>query len=182
MITKIQKWGNSLGLRIPKGVARGARVREGTTVTLAVSNGRLVVAPLETRGYALEALLAGVTAQEPARGGRYGRSGRAGAVVVPRTYAPDRGDLVWLEFNPQAGHEQAGHRPALVDLTGGLQPPCRLGPMLPNHQPGEGISVRGRAARGFAGRGCGAVRSGQEPRLARAQGQAHQQGIGGRDR
>jgi len=61
MITKIQKWGNSLGLRIPKGVARGARVREGTTVTLAVSNGRLVVAPLETRGYELEALLAGVT-------------------------------------------------------------------------------------------------------------------------
>lgn len=28
--------------------------------------------------------------------------------------APDRGDLVWLNFSPQAGHEQAGHRPALV--------------------------------------------------------------------
>ena len=28
--------------------------------------------------------------------------------------APDRGDLVWLEFDPQAGHEQAGRRPALV--------------------------------------------------------------------
>lgn len=28
--------------------------------------------------------------------------------------APERGDLVWLEFNPQAGSEQAGHRPALV--------------------------------------------------------------------
>lgn len=28
--------------------------------------------------------------------------------------APDRGDLVWLEFDPQAGHEQAGKRPALV--------------------------------------------------------------------
>jgi mRNA interferase MazF len=27
---------------------------------------------------------------------------------------PDRGDLVWLEFEPQAGHEQAGRRPALV--------------------------------------------------------------------
>lgn len=31
-----------------------------------------------------------------------------------RPYAPDRGDIVWLHFNPQAGHEQAGHRPALV--------------------------------------------------------------------
>ncbi len=29
-------------------------------------------------------------------------------------YVPARGDLVWLEFNPQAGHEQAGRRPALV--------------------------------------------------------------------
>lgn len=27
---------------------------------------------------------------------------------------PNPGDLVWLEFNPQTGHEQAGHRPALV--------------------------------------------------------------------
>lgn len=30
------------------------------------------------------------------------------------SYAPARGDLVWLEFTPQAGHEQAGRRPALV--------------------------------------------------------------------
>lgn len=29
-------------------------------------------------------------------------------------YVPDRGDIVWLSFTPQAGHEQAGHRPALV--------------------------------------------------------------------
>ena len=37
---------------------------------------------------------------------------------MPRGYAPDRGDLVWLEFNPQAGHEQAGRRPALVISPG----------------------------------------------------------------
>ena len=30
------------------------------------------------------------------------------------SFVPDRGDVVWLEFNPQRGHEQAGHRPALV--------------------------------------------------------------------
>jgi mRNA interferase MazF len=29
-------------------------------------------------------------------------------------YIPDSGDIVWITFNPQAGHEQAGHRPALV--------------------------------------------------------------------
>lgn len=31
-----------------------------------------------------------------------------------RGYVPDSGDIVWLNFTPQAGHEQAGHRPALV--------------------------------------------------------------------
>lgn len=30
------------------------------------------------------------------------------------TYTPDRGDFIWLQFYPQAGHEQAGRRPALV--------------------------------------------------------------------
>ena len=29
-------------------------------------------------------------------------------------YTPERGDVVWLSFNPQAGHEQAGRRPAVV--------------------------------------------------------------------
>lgn len=29
-------------------------------------------------------------------------------------YVPERGDLVWLSFTPQAGHEQAGRRPAVV--------------------------------------------------------------------
>jgi mRNA interferase MazF len=33
---------------------------------------------------------------------------------MPSIYVPDAGDVVWLEFDPQAGHEQAGHRPALV--------------------------------------------------------------------
>ena len=31
-----------------------------------------------------------------------------------RTYVPERGDLVWLTFDPPAGHEQAGRRPAVV--------------------------------------------------------------------
>ncbi len=40
---------------------------------------------------------------------------------MPRTYTPGRGDIVWLDFNPQTGHEQsptgheqAGRRPAIV--------------------------------------------------------------------
>jgi len=33
---------------------------------------------------------------------------------MARAYVPDAGDVVWLQFSPQAGHEQAGMRPALV--------------------------------------------------------------------
>jgi mRNA interferase MazF len=35
-------------------------------------------------------------------------------VVTARAYQPDRGDLIFLDFTPQAGTEQAGRRPALV--------------------------------------------------------------------
>jgi mRNA interferase MazF len=34
--------------------------------------------------------------------------------MVISAYVPERGDAVWLDFNPQAGHEEAGRRPALV--------------------------------------------------------------------
>ena len=35
-------------------------------------------------------------------------------MVERQSYCPRRGDVVWLSFNPRAGHEQAGRRPALV--------------------------------------------------------------------
>ncbi len=35
-------------------------------------------------------------------------------MVDTKVYIPDRSDVVWLSFNPQAGHEQSGRRPALV--------------------------------------------------------------------
>lgn len=35
-------------------------------------------------------------------------------MVKSKTYVPKRGDAVWVTFNPQAGHEQSGRRPAVV--------------------------------------------------------------------
>jgi len=35
-------------------------------------------------------------------------------VVRKKSYVPKRGDLIWMTFNPQSGHEQAGRRPAVV--------------------------------------------------------------------
>ena len=34
--------------------------------------------------------------------------------MVKQSYIPDRGDLIWLNFDPQSGHEQKGKRPAVV--------------------------------------------------------------------
>ena len=34
--------------------------------------------------------------------------------MVAKTVAPDRGDIIWISLNPQAGHEQASRRPVLV--------------------------------------------------------------------
>jgi mRNA interferase MazF len=35
-------------------------------------------------------------------------------MVNPRAYVPQRGDVAWIALNPQAGHEQAGRRPAVT--------------------------------------------------------------------
>ena len=34
--------------------------------------------------------------------------------MISKKYFPDRGDAVWLNFSPKAGHEQSGRRPAVV--------------------------------------------------------------------
>jgi antitoxin MazE len=57
MQTRIQKWGNSLGLRIPRSFAADAQVEEGSTVDLSLENGSLLVRPLRARKYVLSALL-----------------------------------------------------------------------------------------------------------------------------
>ena len=61
MLAKVQKWGNSLGLRIPKSFAREASVEEGSSVDLSVSDGQLVVRPIRQEKYELQELLAAVT-------------------------------------------------------------------------------------------------------------------------
>jgi antitoxin MazE len=62
MKLKIQKWGNSLALRIPKALAVEANVESGSTVDLSLSNGELKIKPIEDQEYSLEELLSGITA------------------------------------------------------------------------------------------------------------------------
>ena len=61
MKLKIQKWGNSLALRIPKALAIEANVESGSTVDLSLSNGELKIKPVKDREYTLEELLSGIT-------------------------------------------------------------------------------------------------------------------------
>ncbi len=61
MVTKVQKWGNSLGLRIPKSFAAEAKVNAGSVVDISVKDGDLVVRPIRSHRYSLAALLKGVT-------------------------------------------------------------------------------------------------------------------------
>lgn len=62
MITKVQKWGNSIALRIPKAFAEEMQIAPETTVELTMEDGKLVIAPVESSAYRLEELLAQITA------------------------------------------------------------------------------------------------------------------------
>ncbi len=71
--------------------------------------------------------------------------------MATRSYVPEAGDVVWLEFDPQAGHEQAGYRPALVvspaSYNGktGLMVCCPMSTKIKGH-PFEVLTEVGRVA------------------------------------
>ena len=94
MQTRIQKWGNSLALRIPRSFAQEAGVEAGSEVDLSVQDGDLVVRPARRRSYHLSDLLRQVTPEnlhaEVETGRRVGKE----ILVVPAANAPDPGDVV----------------------------------------------------------------------------------------
>ena len=60
MQIQIQKWGNSLGLRIPKSFAKEIQIAQGTLVDISLEDGKIVITPSNKPKYKLEELLAGV--------------------------------------------------------------------------------------------------------------------------
>ena len=60
MLTTIRKWGNSLGLRIPKSFAMEIGMEEGSTVDLALEDGELILRPVRRRAYRLGSLLVNI--------------------------------------------------------------------------------------------------------------------------
>jgi antitoxin MazE len=63
MLTKGQKWGNSLALRIPKSFAADARLENNSLVEIALVDGQIVIKPVIKPKWTLEQLLAGVNAE-----------------------------------------------------------------------------------------------------------------------
>lgn len=62
MRTRVVKWGNSLGLRIPRAFAEEARVSDGTPVDLTLEDGCLIIRAAALGTWTLDGLLDGVTA------------------------------------------------------------------------------------------------------------------------
>jgi antitoxin MazE len=60
MLTKIQKWGNSLALRIPKAFAVDAQLENDSVVEVLLVDGQIVIKPVARPQWSLEQLLAGV--------------------------------------------------------------------------------------------------------------------------
>lgn len=61
MRARIQKWGNSLAVRIPRSFASEVKLKQDTLIEISLVDGKLVVAPVEEPSFTLEQLLAGVT-------------------------------------------------------------------------------------------------------------------------
>ena len=60
MLTKIQKWGNSLAVRIPKAFAQDAQLENDSLVEISLIEGQIIVTPVQAPSWTLEELLAGI--------------------------------------------------------------------------------------------------------------------------
>jgi antitoxin MazE len=63
MMAKIQKWGNSLAVRIPKSIAEDTHLSYGKSIDMAVREGRIIIEPSRKQRFKLNDLLRGVTSQ-----------------------------------------------------------------------------------------------------------------------
>ncbi len=61
MTSKVQKWGNSLALRIPRVFAKDAHLHQGSVVQVSMVEGKIVVSPTKKQKYSLSQLLKGIT-------------------------------------------------------------------------------------------------------------------------
>lgn len=68
MRVQVQKWGNSLALRIPRFYAVESHIEQGAEVELSLVEGKLVISPVKKPSHTLESLLAGGVAEDNLHG------------------------------------------------------------------------------------------------------------------
>jgi antitoxin MazE len=61
MVTVVRKWGNSLGIRLPKTVAQEVEIDEGASVVIEARDGQIVITAAHKRRYCLSHLVRGIT-------------------------------------------------------------------------------------------------------------------------
>jgi len=74
MRARVQRWGNSLALRIPSSFAAETLIEQGSEVELTLEEGRLVVTPVSAPSFSLDALLAEITPDKLHSESEWGRS------------------------------------------------------------------------------------------------------------
>lgn len=97
MQAKVEKWGDSLAVRLPQSYVDELGLEEGGTVEINVVDGGLLIKSLQSPRYTLDELLADLAAKGS-----------------PLGDAPQQGDIVWLTPNPQEVGENAERLPAFV--------------------------------------------------------------------
>jgi len=103
-----------LAVRIPKPVAEDAHLQVGDPLEIAVGADGVLEMHRVGKVPTLAQLVAQIT-PEKSLCGDFSRAGdRTGSRRMVSRYVPDTGDIVFLDFDPQVGREQAKRRPALV--------------------------------------------------------------------
>ena len=191
--SRVQRWGNSLAVRIPSALAREVRLEERAEIDVWVEEGRIVIEPLS-----LTPVLDGADrrgdAAERARGSRVASGQRApdrsGGVTSWTSWIPRRGDIIWVRmampeacaptgtaagvpegitaraaegFTTARGRGVAAARPGCVPAAG---PGAFAGRLQRQAGPRRGVSDR-RRGQGVPVRGrgaAGAPRDGSGPR------------------
>jgi antitoxin MazE len=109
------KWGNGAEVHIPSVMMRAAHLDLEQDVDVREERGSIVLTPVPSPGYDLVSLVDGITDDnlhtEISTGDAVGRELWQ---AMPAAHLLDAGDIVWLQVDPQARHERAGHLPAFV--------------------------------------------------------------------
>jgi len=114
----VGRWGNNLAVRLPGEIVDAIKLRDGEQVEIEAHDGEVMIRRVRQR-VSLEDLFRGRSPDEwrSDYAGAYdwgGRSWPGNHSGMTGGHIPSAVDLIWTDFDPTRGRQQAGRRPALV--------------------------------------------------------------------